>query len=228
MAGKRIKAAREAINQEKLYDLKEAVSTLKTLPSKVKFDEPIDIAINLGVDPRQSDQTVRGVTPMPHGLGKTVRVAVFAKDAKAEEAKKAGADEVGSEELVAKIQKGDMNFDRCIATPDMMGEVGKVAKLLGPRGLMPNPKLGTVTEDVAEAVKKAKSGEVEFRADKGGIVHASVGKTSFKEDALVENVKALVAAVKQAKPSGAKGTYIEKVALNPTMGPSVKVDVASV
>src|SRR5262249_44967466 len=195
--------------------------------AKAKFDETIEISMNLGIDPRHADQNVRGVVSLPNGTGKTLRVAVFAKGPKAEAAKAAGADLVGAEDLAEKVQAGEMNFDRCIATPDMMVLVGKLGKVLGPRGLMPNPKLGTVTNDVAEAVKAAKGGQVEFRAEKAGIVHAGVGKASFSEQALVENVKALFTAINRAKPAGAKGTYINKVSLSSTMGPGVKLDVAS-
>lgn len=224
--GKRIRKAYESVTEGKAYSLEEALALVKSTAS-VKFDETVDIAINLGVDPKQSDQAVRGAVAMPNGLGKTVRVAVFAKGDKAEEAKKAGADIVGAEDLVERIQKGEMDFDRCIATPDMMALVGRIGKLLGPRGLMPNPKLGTVTPNVAAAVKTSKSGEVEFRIEKAAIVHAGVGKASFSEKALAENIRALVDALNKAKPSGVKGAYIRKVSVSSTMGPGLSVDVAS-
>jgi large subunit ribosomal protein L1 len=195
--------------------------------AKAKFDETIEMAFNLGIDPKHADQNVRGVISLPHGTGKTVRVAVFAKGEKAEAAKKAGADIVGADDLAEKVQAGQMDFDRVIASPDMMVTVGKLGKVLGPRGLMPNPKLGTVTNDIAEAVKAAKGGQVEYRAQKEGIVHAGVGKASFSEQALVENVRALFNAVNRAKPAGAKGTYLKKVSLSSTMGPGLKLDVAS-
>jgi large subunit ribosomal protein L1 len=223
--GKRLRKAYEGVDREKLHPLADAIKLVKGRAS-AKFDETVEIAINLGVDPKQSDQTVRGVIAMPHGLGKQVRVAVFAKGDKAEEAKKAGADIVGAEDLVESITKGEMNFDRCIATPDMMALVGRVAKLLGPRGLMPNPKLGTVTPNVAAAIKTAKSGEVEFRAEKAGIVHAGIGKASFTEQAIEENIRALVTAIGKAKPSGVKGGYIRRVHLSSTMGAAISVDVA--
>jgi large subunit ribosomal protein L1 len=225
--GKRIKEAYKGVDAETFYPLDEAIKKVKSA-SKVKFDETIEVAIALGIDPRNSEQNVRGVISMPNGIGKAVKVAVFARDQKAEEAKKAGADIVGDDDLVEKIQKGEISFERCIATPDMMGTVGKVAKILGPKGLMPNPKLGTVTEDVAEAVKSAKSGQVEFRNDKAGIIHAGVGKVSFDDKALQENIAALVTALTNAKPSGAKGTYIKKAAVASSMGPGLKVDVATV
>lgn len=192
-----------------------------------KFDETIELAINLNIDTTQSDQQVRGMVALPHGTGKTVRVAVFAKGDKAEAARKAGADIVGDEDLVEAINKGEINFDRCIATPDMMGMVGKVAKILGPRGLMPNPKLGTVTPQVEAAVKAAKAGQIEYRAEKAGIVHAGIGKASFSEDKLLENAKAFVAAVVRAKPTGVKGTYINKISMSSTMGVGIKIDMAS-
>ena len=193
-----------------------------------KFDETIEVAMNLGIDPRQSDQNVRGVVQLPHGTGKSLRVAVFAKGDKAKLAKDAGADVVGDADLAEKVQAGQIDFDRCIATPDMMAVVGRLGKVLGPRGLMPNPKLGTVTNDIAEAVKAAKGGQVEFRAEKAGLVHAGVGKASFTKEALIDNVKAFVGAVAKAKPSGAKGSYIKKVSLSSTMGPGVKLEIASV
>jgi large subunit ribosomal protein L1 len=195
--------------------------------AKAKFDETIEIALNLGIDPRHADQNVRGVVQLPNGTGKSMRVAVFARGDKAKEAERAGADIVGAEDLVEKVQGGTIDFDRCIATPDMMALVGRLGKVLGPRGLMPNPKLGTVTADVTAAVKAAKGGQVEFRAEKAGLVHAGVGKASFSEQALVENVKAFVGAINRAKPSGAKGTYLKKVCLSSTMGPGVKIEVSS-
>ncbi|ALV29336.1 50S ribosomal protein L1 [Pannonibacter sp. Q-1] len=225
--GKRIRAAREGIDSNKTYALGEALTLLKDR-AKVKFDETIEVAINLGVDPRHADQMVRGVCVLPNGTGKTVRVAVFARGDKAEEAKAAGADIVGAEELVNEVQGGKIDFDRCIATPDMMPLVGRLGKVLGPRGLMPNPKVGTVTPDVASAVRDAKGGAVQFRVEKAGIIHAGVGKVSFTQDALVENIRALVDAVQKAKPSGSKGQYMRRVALSSTMGPGVKVDLASI
>ena len=224
--GKRIKAAVEGIDRAKLYPLNEAVKLVKER-AKAKFDETVEIAMNLGVDPRHADQMVRGVCQLPNGSGRTVRVAVFARAAKADEAKAAGADIVGAEDLVEKINAGQIDFDRCIATPDLMPLVGRLGKVLGPRGLMPNPRVGTVTPDVAAAVRAAKGGAVEFRVEKAGIVQAGVGKASFSEDKLVANVKALADAVAKAKPSGAKGTYIQRVAVSSTMGPGVKVEPAS-
>ena len=226
MAGKRIRNAAEGIDRNKLYSLTEAVEMVKER-AKAKFDETIEVAMNLGVDPRHADQMVRGVVELPNGTGRDVRVAVFAKGDKAEEAKKAGADVVGAEDLVETVQKGEINFDRCIATPDMMGLVGRLGKVLGPRGLMPNPRVGTVTPDVAAAVASAKGGSVEFRVEKAGIVHAGVGKASFDAKALEENIRAFTTAVSKAKPSGAKGTYLKKIAISSTMGPGVKVDMAS-
>ena len=225
--GKRIVSAREGIDRKKLYELNDAVKMVKAR-AKAKFDETVEIAMNLGVDPRHADQMVRGVVNLPNGTGKTVRVAVFARDAKAEEARKAGADVVGAEDLVQQIQDGNINFDRVIATPDMMPLVGRLGKILGPRNLMPNPKVGTVTMDVAGGVKSAKGGAVEFRVEKAGILHAGVGKVSFSEDALLENIKAFTDAVSRAKPAGAKGTYVKRVAVSTTMGPGVHVDPASV
>ena len=225
--GKRTAAAREAVDRKKLYALEEAVALVKS-NAKAKFDETIEIAINLGVDPRHADQMVRGVVALPNGTGRSVRVAVFARDAKADEAKAAGADIVGAEELVQEVQNGKIDFDRCIATPDMMPLVGRLGKVLGPRNLMPNPKVGTVTPDVTAAVEAAKAGSVEFRVEKAGILHAGVGKASFDEAKLAENIKAFTDAVAKAKPSGAKGTFIKRVALSSTMGPGVHVDVASV
>jgi large subunit ribosomal protein L1 len=207
--------------------LAEAITLVKSNAS-AKFDETVELSLNLGVDPRHADQMVRGVTQLPHGIGKTVRVAVFAKDDKAEEAKAAGADLVGAEDLAAEIQQGTINFDRCIATPDMMPVVGRLGKILGPRGLMPNPKLGTVTPDVATAIQAAKGGQVEFRVEKAGIIHAGVGKASFTDQALAENIAALVGAVMGAKPSGAKGQYLKRIAVSSSMGPGVKLEVSSV
>ncbi len=222
--GKRLKKANGNVDRAKFYALGDAIATVKT-NATAKFDETVEIALNLGIDPRHADQQVRGMVVLPNGTGKTVRVAVFARAAKAEEARAAGADLVGADDLAEQILAGNMNFDRCIATPDMMGVVGKLGKVLGPRGLMPNPKLGTVTPNVADAVKAAKGGSVEFRAEKTGIVHAGVGKASFTAEALEENVKAFVSAINRAKPSGAKGTYVEKVSLSSSMGPGLKLDV---
>ena len=222
--GKRMKASSEGRDRETFYSVEDAVKFVKD-NAKVKFDETVEIAMNLGIDPRHSDQQVRGVVQLPHGTGKSMRVAVFAKDAKADDAKAAGADVVGAEDLAEKVQAGEIDFDRVIATPDMMAVVGRLGKVLGPRGLMPNPKLGTVTQDVTEAVKAAKGGEVQFRCEKAGIVHAGVGKASFEEKALAENVRAFVDAINKAKPSGAKGTYITKAAISSTMGPGIKLDV---
>lgn len=222
--GKRGAAAKATVDADKHYELIEALKLVKS-NATAKFDETVEVAVNLGVDPKHADQMVRGMVSLPNGTGKTVRVAVFAKGAKAEEAKKAGAELVGDDDLAEMIQKGEMNFDRCIATPDMMMVVGRLGKVLGPRGLMPNPKLGTVTQDVAQAVKDAKGGQIEFRVEKLGIIHAGVGKTSFDEKALAENVKALIDALNKAKPSGAKGTYLKRVSLSSTMGPGVRLDV---
>ena len=223
---KRIKSAREGIDPKKLYSLEEAVKLVKERAT-AKFDETIEVALNLGVDPRHADQMVRGVVELPNGSGRSVRVAVFAKDAKADEAKKAGADLVGAEDLMETVQAGTIDFDRCIATPDMMPLVGRLGKVLGPRNLMPNPKVGTVTTDVAEAVKAAKGGAVEFRVEKAGIVHAGVGKASFSEEQITGNVQAFLTAVQKARPSGAKGTFIKRIALSSSMGPGVKIDVAA-
>ena len=223
--GKRSRAAREAFGEKAEVTVEEAVSLVKA-NATAKFDETVELALNLGVDPRHADQMVRGVVTLPNGTGKTVRVAVFAKDAKADEAKAAGADIVGAEDLMETIQGGTIEFDRCIATPDMMPLVGRLGKVLGPRNLMPNPKVGTVTMDVAEAVKNAKGGEVQFKAEKAGVVHAGVGKASFDEAKLAENVKAFIDAVQKAKPSGAKGAYMKKIAISSTMGPGVTIDVA--
>ena len=223
---KRIKSAREGIDPKKLYSLEEAVKLVKERAT-AKFDETIEVALNLGVDPRHADQMVRGVVELPNGSGRSVRVAVFAKDAKADEAKEAGADLVGAEDLMETVQAGTIDFDRCIATPDMMPLVGRLGKVLGPRNLMPNPKVGTVTTDVAEAVKAAKGGAVEFRVEKAGIVHAGVGKASFSEEQITGNVQAFLTAVQKARPSGAKGTFIKRIALSSSMGPGVKIDVAA-
>lgn len=224
--GKRLNAARVGIDAEKYYSLQEAVKMVKER-AKSKFDETIDIAIRLGIDAAKTDQTVRGITAMPNGVGKEIKVAVFAKDKKADEAKKAGADIVGSDDLVEEIKKGKINFDRCIATPDMMAAVGSVAKILGPKGLMPNPKLGTVTNDVAKAVKETKSGQVEFKVEKGGIIHAGIGKASFGEKELIENIKALMTAINQAKPSSVKADYLKKISISSTMGPGIKLDIST-
>ena len=225
--GKRIRAAREGIETTKLYGIDEAVKLIKER-AKAKFDETVELAMNLGVDPRHADQMVRGVCNLPNGSGRTVRVAVFARGAKADEARAAGADVVGAEDLVETVQGGTIDFDRCIATPDMMPLVGRLGKVLGPRGLMPNPKVGTVSMDVKSAVAAAKGGAVEFRVEKAGIVHAGVGKVSFDEGKLVENIRAFADAVAKAKPSGAKGTYIERIAITSTMGPGIKIDPTSV
>ena len=222
---KRSRAVRDGLDPMNTMGLGEAIKQLKERAT-AKFDETVEIAMNLGIDPRHADQMVRGVVQLPSGTGKTMRVAVFAKGDKAEEAKAAGADIVGAEELAKEIQDGRMDFDRCIATPDMMAVVGRLGKVLGPRGLMPNPKLGTVTPDVTGAVSAAKAGSVEFRAEKAGIVHAGIGKASFSEDALAANVRAFVGAILRAKPTGAKGTYLERAAISSTMGPSMKLDVA--
>ena len=224
--GKRQKAALEGIDRAKLYALNEAVKLVKER-AKAKFDETVEIAMNLGVDPRHADQMVRGVCALPHGSGRKLRVGVFAKGAKAEEAKKAGADVVGAEDLVEQVQKGMIDFDRAIATPDMMPLVGRLGKVLGPRGLMPNPKVGTVTADIGPAVRAAKGGAVEFRVEKAGLIHAGVGKASFSEEALVKNIRAFADAVMKAKPSGAKGTFLKKIAVASTMGPGVKIEPAS-
>ena len=223
---KRMRNAREGLNPVQEYSIEEALKLVKERAT-TKLDETVDIAMNLGVDPRHSDQMVRGTVQLPHGTGKAVRIAVFAKDAKAQEAKDAGADIVGAEDLAEKIQAGEMNFDRVIATPDMMAVVGRLGKVLGPRGLMPNPKLGTVTPDVKGAIEAAKGGQVEFRVEKAGIIHAGVGKVSFDEAALAANVRAFADAVIKAKPSGAKGSYVKRVSLSSTMGPGFKIDVAS-
>jgi large subunit ribosomal protein L1 len=225
--GKRLELAKKNVNAEELYSLDNAVSIVRD-NAKSKFDETIEIALNLGVNPKHADQMVRGVTLLPNGTGKSVRVAVFAKGAKADEAKVAGADIVGDDDLIGKIIGGTIDFDRCIATPDMMAALGKAARVLGPKGLMPNPKLGTVTMDIAAAVKAAKGGQVEYRVEKNGIIHAGLGKASFDGKAIKENLLSFMKAILAAKPSGAKGTYIKKITLSSTMGPAVKVDVAGV
>jgi large subunit ribosomal protein L1 len=224
--GKRLRAARTTLEPGRLYPLPEAIRLIKE-NAKAKFDETVELAMNLGIDPRHADQMVRGMVSLPHGTGRTVRVGVFARGAKAEEALAAGADVVGAEDLAEKIQAGEINFDRCIATPDVMALVGRLGKILGPRGLMPNPRLGTVTMDVKGAVMAAKGGQVEFRAEKAGIVHAGVGKASFADESLLENVRAFVDAIQKAKPTGAKGTYLKKAALSSTMGPGVHLDLPS-
>jgi large subunit ribosomal protein L1 len=225
--GKRIRAAREGIEAAKLYPIQDAVRLIKER-AKAKFDETVEISMNLGVDPRHADQMVRGVCNLPNGSGRTVRVAVFARGAKADEARAAGADIVGAEDLFETVNGGTIEFDRCIATPDMMAVVGRLGKVLGPRGLMPNPRVGTVTMDVKGAIEAAKGGAVEFRVEKAGIVHAGIGKASFDEGKLVENIRAFAEAVSRAKPTGAKGTYIQRIAVSSTMGPGVKVDPSSI
>lgn len=227
MTTKRMKKVTSLVDRNKLYSLEEAVKILKQAKA-TKFDETVEVSFNLGIDPRQNDQTVRGMIELPNGTGATVRVAVFAKDAKAAEAQAAGADIVGAEDLADSILAGNINFDRCIATPDMMPLMARLGKVLGPRGLMPNPKLGTVTMDVKKAVEAAKGGSVEFRAEKAGIVQAGVGKISFDDQKLVENIKALAGAIQRAKPSGAKGTYMKKMSVSSTMGPGIKIDLASI
>ena len=223
---RRLREMYENIDRDSDYDVTEAVKLLKN-GKRAKYDETVEMALNLNVDPRHADQMVRGVVTLPHGTGKSVRVAVFAKGDKAEEAKAAGADIVGAEDLAEKIQGGEINFDRCVATPDMMAIVGKLGKVLGPRGLMPNPKLGSVTPNVGEAVKAAKGGEVEFRVEKAGLIHAGIGKISFSDDAIVANARAFYDAVVKAKPSGAKGTFMKKASLSSTVGPGVKLNIAS-
>jgi large subunit ribosomal protein L1 len=224
--GKRIRAAKDGIDRNKLYGLDDAVKLVKDR-AKAKFDETVEIAMNLGVDPRHADQMVRGVCVLPNGSGRTLRVGVFARGAKADEARAAGADVVGAEDLVEIVQGGTINFDRCIATPDMMPLVGRLGKVLGPRGMMPNPKVGTVTMDIAGAVAASKGGSVEFRVEKAGIVHAGIGKASFDADKLVENIKAFVDSVAKARPTGSKGTYLQRMAVSSSMGPGVKVDLSS-
>jgi large subunit ribosomal protein L1 len=224
---KRITAAREGLDREKLHTIADAAAEVKKRAT-AKFDETIELAVNLGVDPRYADQMVRGVASLPNGTGRSVRVAVFARDAKADEAREAGAEIVGAEDLVEQIQNGDMNFDRVIATPDMMPLVGRLGKQLGPRGLMPNPKVGTVTPNVKKAVEDAKGGAVQFRVEKNGIIHAGVGKASFDTDKIAENVLAMLTAIQKARPSGAKGTFMKRIALSSTMGPGVKIDPADV
>jgi large subunit ribosomal protein L1 len=224
--GKRLRAAYEGVDRQKLYPLADAIKLIKG-NARAKFDETVELSMNLGIDPRHADQMVRGLVSLPNGTGKTLRVAVFARGGKAEEAQAAGADVVGADDLAERVQAGDIQFDRAIATPDMMALVGRLGKILGPRGLMPNPKLGTVTMDVRGAVQAAKSGQVEFRAEKAGIVHAGVGKASFDDERLVENIRAFVDAIQKAKPSGAKGTYLRKAALSSTMGPGVHLDITS-
>ena len=223
---KRLKAAEAAVDRTKNYGIDDAVKLVKG-NARAKFDETVEISMNLGIDPRHADQMVRGLISLPNGTGKTLRVGVFARGAKAEEALAAGADLVGADDLAERVQSGDIQFDRCIATPDMMGLVGRLGKILGPRGLMPNPKLGTVTMDVKGAVQAAKAGQVEFRAEKAGIIHAGIGKASFEDGKLLENIRAFVDAIQKAKPTGAKGTYVQKVSLSSSMGPGVRVDVAS-
>jgi large subunit ribosomal protein L1 len=224
--GKRMRELRAQVDPARAYPLDEAITLLRSC-AKAKFDESVEVALNLGVDPRHADQMVRGTVDLPHGTGKTLRVAVFARGDKAEEARAAGADLVGAEDLAQTIQGGEIAFDRCIATPDMMPVVGRLGRILGPRGLMPNPKLGTVTPNVAQAVSAAKAGQVQFRVEKTGIIHAGVGKASFTPDRLADNIKAFVDAVNKAKPSGAKGTYMKRAAISSTMGPGVKVEVAT-
>ncbi len=223
---KRYKEVREGLDLKTEYSLEDAIREVKSR-ARAKFDETVEISLNLGVDPRHADQMVRGVVTLPNGTGKSVRVAVFARGDKAEEAKKAGAELVGAEDLMEVIQKGEMNFDRCIATPDMMAVVGRLGKVLGPRGLMPNPKLGTVTQDVAAAVEAAKGGQVEYRVEKAGIIHAGVGKVSFDEKAIIENARALIGAVIKARPVATKGTYLKRISVSSTMGPGLQVATTS-
>lgn len=226
--GKKTKKNNALVDRTKLYSIEDAVGILLTAAKERKFVETIEIAMNLGVDPKQNDQVVRGVTELPHGTGAVVRVAVFAKDAKAAEALAAGADIVGADDLAEEVMKGNINFDRCIATPDMMPLIARIGKILGPRGLMPNPKLGTVTMDVKKAVEASKGGAVEFRAAKDGIVHARVGKASFEAGKLADNIRSFISAINRAKPAGAKGVYLKKITLSSTMGPGVKVDLQSI
>ena len=223
---KRLAAAKATVDRTKNYSLPEAIALVKS-NATAKFDETVEFSMNLGIDPRHADQMVRGLISLPNGTGKTLRIGVFARNQKAIEATEAGADVVGAEDLAEKVQAGDIQFDRCIATPDMMALVGRLGKILGPRGLMPNPKLGTVTMNVKDAVAAARSGQVEFRAEKAGIIHAGIGKASFDDEKLVQNIRALVDAVQKAKPTGAKGTYLQKAAVSSTMGPGVRVDVSS-
>src|SRR5271156_3105508 len=223
---KRLAAARKAVDKTKSYPLADAIKLIKSI-SKAKFDETVELSMNLGIDPRHADQMVRGLISLPNGTGKTVRVGVFARGAKADEATAAGADVVGADDLAEKIQAGTIEFDRCIATPDMMGVVGRLGKILGPRGLMPNPRLGTVTMDLKGAITAAKGGQVEFRAEKAGIIHAGIGKVSFDAEKLKENAKALADAIVKAKPTGAKGTYLKKASLSSTMGPGIRVDIST-
>ena len=223
---KRLTAAKATVDRTKLYALPEAIALIKS-NAKAKFDETVEFSMNLGIDPRHADQMVRGLISLPNGTGNTLRVGVFARNVKAAEATAAGADVVGAEDLAEKVQAGEIEFDRCIATPDMMALVGRLGKILGPRGLMPNPKLGTVTMNVKDAVMAAKAGQVEFRAEKAGIIHAGIGKASFEDEKLVQNIRALVDAVQKAKPTGAKGTYLQKAAISSTMGPGIRVDVSS-
>ncbi len=224
--GKRLRSAQSNVERGKAYALPDAVALVKS-NARAKFDETVELSMNLGIDPRHADQMVRGLVGLPNGTGKTLRVAVFARGAKADEALAAGADIVGAEDLSEKVQAGEINFDRCIATPDMMGMVGKVAKILGPRGLMPNPRLGTVTMDVKGAIAAARAGQVEFRAEKAGIIHAGIGKASFDAEKLEQNIRAFVDAIQKAKPTGAKGTYVKSAALSSTMGPGIRLDIAS-
>jgi large subunit ribosomal protein L1 len=224
--GKRLRAAAAEVDQDRAYPLPDAVSLIKRCAT-AKFDESIEVALNLGVDPRHADQMVRGTVNLPHGTGKTARVAVFARGDKAEEARAAGADIVGAEDLAQQIQEGKLDFDRCIATPDMMPVVGRLGRILGPRGLMPNPKLGTVTPNVAQAVEAAKAGQVQFRVERAGIVHGGVGKASFEDERLIDNIRAFVDAINRAKPTGAKGTYLRRAAISSSMGPGIRLDLAS-
>ena len=225
-SGKRLAKVRERYNRESHYAVNDAVKIIKDGAAATKFDETVELAINLGVDPRHADQMVRGTVSLPHGTGKSLRVAVFAKGDKADEATSAGADLVGADDLAEKIQNGEIDFDRCIATPDMMAVVGKLGKILGPKGMMPNPKLGTVTPDVKTAIQAAKAGQIEFRVEKQGIIHAGVGKASFSSEALAENISAFIDAIFKAKPTGVKGTYMKKASVSSTMGPGVKLDIA--